>query len=140
MTTMTRQHNPGTNFGTCLNAWCETRTTRDLHGLCQSCQPPAPTRSEIDEAIADLTRSYDRPRSKPAPRTVIISPLEHAAATRMLNRLTEQEHTKLISRGQVPKTDEWSTKFAHSSTRYPTFLGGMALAIARGHYTIRKAH
>lgn len=125
------------NPGKCLRRGCgRFHTDRDIHGLCPD-HYPAPVSVDRTAAVKSLERQY--PALKPAApepeRAMKIGADEIETARRMLSTLSERQLAALQgSSGRVPDLPGW--KRVHCSCRLPTFMAGVAQAVAVGSYIL----
>lgn len=129
------------NYGPCQNEWCGRIAPRDTYGLCAD-HPTHVTTSTRGDAVGELKRIYTGLRDNPTtPKTappMVITHHEHTTARWMLNSLTDWDRERLMRRTPVwPQNDPmWTVRW--DSRNYPTYRASVALAVARGEYTIRK--
>lgn len=127
-------HNPGQ----CQRAGCNTwNPTRDFYGMCPEHKVPR-ARGSRAGAVVEIGRAYpatipQAPKRAEAPH-MLITRRELEQAQRMLDDLDPHAMSMLLGeRRAIPRRPGWQD----NTYRLPTFMAGVALAVACGRYTLR---
>ena len=129
-------HNPGV----CQRTGCNTyTTTRDFYGMCPDHKVPR-ARGSRARAVMEIGHVYPAtiPQAQERADTphMLITRQELREAQRMLDDLDAHALSMLLGERQAfPKRPGWQAK--EGSYSMPTFMAGVALAVARGRYTLR---
>lgn len=129
-------HNPGV----CQRTGCDTYTpTRDFYGMCPEHKVPR-ARGSRARAVMEIGSTYPATIPQTSQRAdtphMLITRQELRDAQRMLDDLDPHALSMLLGeRTAFPKRPGWQAK--EGSYSMPTFMAGVALAVARGRYTLR---
>lgn len=129
-------HNPGV----CQRTGCNTYAhTRDFYGMCPEHRVPRAQGSR-GRAITEIGATYpatipQAPKQADGPH-MIITRRELLEAQHMLDSLDAHALSMLLGEARsFPRRPGWQAK--EGSYSMPTFMAGVALAVARGRYTLR---
>ena len=130
-------HNPGI----CQRTGCNTYTpTRDFYGMCPDHAVPL-ARGSRTRAVKEIGKDYpatitQTPTQVDTPH-MLITARELRDAQRMLDDLTPHALSMLLGKLQTfPKRPPWQRK--EGSYSLPTYMAGVAVAVARGRYTLQE--
>ena len=129
------------NPGVCQRTGCDTYTpTRDFYGMCPEHKVPR-ARGSRTRAVMEIGHVYpatipQAPERAGTPH-MVITPQELRDAQRMLDDLDAHALSMLLGERQsFPKRPGWQAK--EGSYSMPTYMAGVAVAVARGRYTLQE--
>ena len=129
------------NPGVCQRTGCDTyNPTRDFYGMCPEHKVPR-ARGSRARAVTEIGNVYpatipQAPTQADTPR-MLITRQELREAQRTLDDLDAHALSMLLGERQsFPKRPGWQAK--DGSYSMPTFMAGVAVAVARGRYTLQE--